>query len=804
MSDIYARNGSSVYESASSMRSSQVYAMSGDVGGGARRSANAANTQRSVSMLSQSIGGQANGIAAVNSGGEDQGTMTVMKRKKQSQAGAAPRLSTQQRVTSAGGGGGGGGQKKAVAAPAEQLPPPIPPKKPRAQSTVYGKIQDLTQLPVQDTALKTVQVPRHSITIAPNVEQLHHGIQDQKLLTQNEGATLKKKQPDFVFVCRLKRPRDQQQSDRRVSVPTPTLSLSENFTFQTSDQGENPEIVPPPPPPPPEPEPELELVSAVKTGSAMAAGIASKKPKRPIPKILKKCFVSRNCWAAGTAVRDVQLQATALDTPDGAEQPHSTYWFSPTYIRLFAQPNEKRPQESPNPRARHVHTPNCPICAPASEKSPHESYTSESSWTPGEEPPTMENVSPTADDMELPEGSILKSARTKSAAGWPAKHSDSCPFCRPLGTEAEADAPTTTERQTAAAPEELSFDSCGILVLPPDADEADHPFDDAGILSDPFKSPSKRGKSEEEPIVQETGVQAEPDAVDAESVAVQTETLRYARDVLLQVGASASLGMAPNDLKDDETWPAPYDMHSFISTGQPTLIGFNWDPRVRRTMPSGIYRNQSTQTEPMVYLLNWCDVDVPKQLDECTQADEEAVVVRPVKLFKSTSQAAPARHGIEYAGVPEYAGWRFPFAETQRPFDLCAVATQVSFDVEERGVPDKEPEPEPEPEPAPAPAPEPEPEEEEDEEERNSSSQHRMKFDIHEVLDPATAHSEKQEFLDYTAAVARNLIEVKRGIYHSADGPIPIVQAVFTGNDPFFICIYETWRDFSGTTFYRK
>ena len=89
-----------------------------------------------------------------------------------------------------------------------------------------------------------------------------------------------------------------------------------------------------------------------------------------------------------------------------------------------------------------------------------------------------------------------------------------------------------------------------------------------------------------------------------------------------------------------------------------------------------------------------------------------------------------------------------------------------------------------EPEPEPTSEQESKPETEIDEklqQRRRSSTTQTMKFNIHLVLNPATAHSSEQECFDYQDAVARKIVAIRHGIYRGADGTIPIVQAVFTG-----------------------
>ena len=733
MAGVYARNGGMQYVTASNIQSRQVVmysraTASGDNGGrvrasaiderfvttSARQNARPAMKPRSLSQRRPESMQPEERAAS----GEARATF-VLKRK--TQAPTAPALHTAhaapsvyvtrntwavQRVSTSG--GGDYYQAPLPVAPSVQsVPPPIPPKKPRARSIVYAQVQDTRQLPQQGSSVKTVLVSPNSMSLAPNAELLFDGSHDQKLFAKLVGGGLERnKQPDVVFVCRLKRPRDQQANERPLSVPTHTLPLSENATSLQAHE-ENPEVHPPLPEAPvmqaveavknvkPEANPEvepppLEMVEVVKTNTAAAAAARARNKKILQEKLAvakkQNKFVSRGCWAAGSACRDAQLQVSLLDTSREAEQ-SSGAWSSSAYVLLFTRACGMHSHASSALPEANAST-NLDG-APASEKQLQTSYSSKIVSTLGNSTPQTSDQLEIADKSQsLLNATVKKGILKKSTAESSVKHTDSSYICRHLGPEVKTDA-------VISASSEIEFDSCGLLVISEEVDAASHPLDDIGIDKEPFHPTSQQVAEGQKASVrierQNLGVQVIEFTVSSQWV--QTEELRYSRYVLLQVGAPLGVNGGAADQTEGDTWPASFDVHSFVSTGQPTLIddfddlGFNWTLLYRRSKLTSEKNHQGTQTEP-------------------------------------------------------------------------------------------EPAPKPEPELEPEPEPE---KEEDDEQERNSSSQQRMKFDIHEVLNPATARSEKQEFLDYSTALSRKIIDVDRGIYYSADGAIPIVQAVFTG-----------------------
>ena len=84
-------------------------------------------------------------------------------------------------------------------------------------------------------------------------------------------------------------------------------------------------------------------------------------------------------------------------------------------------------------------------------------------------------------------------------------------------------------------------------------------------------------------------------------------------------------------------------------------------------------------------------------------------------------------------------------------------------------------------EPEPEPESEPEQSEDESDEERRSSSSGSVRWEVVSVLDPQSVREGKHEMIDYQDAIARKIIDVKKGIYHGPDGSIPIIQGIFTG-----------------------
>ena len=258
--------------------------------------------------------------------------------------------------------------------------------------------------------------------------------------------------------------------------------------------------------------------------------------------------------------------------------------------------------------------------------------------------------------------------------------------------------------------------------------------------------------------------------------ALQTEPLRFRREVLVQKGASLGAGAAARSQCAEVTRPTgsrvgATEDHAFVCSGPTILLPVEHSPEAIATV------EQKAQTEREVQRAHWCAPSVGSTSDdECAHATDQKTWLH--ENSESLSLECPT---LTDPDLSETASTPLTRPTASPLFDGGGkTGTQAALELScgECGVREPEPEPTSESEPVS------EPETEIDEKlllRRRSSTTHSIKFDIHLVLNPATAHSSEQEFLDYQDAVARNIVDVTHGIYRGADGTIPIVQAVFTG-----------------------
>ena len=141
----------------------------------------------------------------------------------------------------------------------------------------------------------------------------------QTIVQDNAGKHMKRspRDPDVYFLFRLKRPRDQSESDPRVAVKPATIKVD------TKDQTpiikevlpESRQVEPPAPP-------LVELVDLSKSAK-------TQRSRATKPATKQKELESRACWAAGPLQVDASFQADPLYGPAGQGA-----WQSVPYIPL--------------------------------------------------------------------------------------------------------------------------------------------------------------------------------------------------------------------------------------------------------------------------------------------------------------------------------------------------------------------------------------------------------------------------------------------------------------------------------------
>ena len=432
-------------------------------------------------------------------------------------------------------------------------PSPARSKASSAHSSPQHKYMNFAQhqrLASQDPANQMLHTqPVHTMPLNQNqhVYANNGEMPVQTIVPDNAGKHTKRspRDPDVYFLFRLKRPRDQSESDPHVALKPATIKVDGgDQSIQTPTMRLESRQVEPPAPPLVEP---VDLSNSAKTQRSKTVKPAAKqKPDEPPAPLVEPVDLSNSAKTQ----RSKTVKPAAKQKPD--EPPE------PPLVEPVDLSNSAKTQRSKTvkPAAKPKELESC-ACWAAGPLQVDASFQADQLYGPAG-PGAWQSV------PYIPLPTLSKASPTQHASplgSGPYGITNGHPLKSALKKLGPAGGMTPTAAKNILPPHLQArlgpqTDDVSVLVLPPGARPEDHPMDDTGTDSEPFTGAL--------PKMRTSGIN-KWDLVDEETQVKPEMSSVYAQDVpssdMVEVRSGVSYGPA------NETWPARRDACS--QTGTP-------------------------------------------------------------------------------------------------------------------------------------------------------------------------------------------------------------------------------------------